>query len=229
MHHTVFCFRHTTYTYSQSPTQTHTHYMHVNTTAHTRQEEREKERRECCSTTYAMHVCVCSELRATEAAGIWWSSPVQDFTSEVTDFGCIRPPDGVSCGSSAVFPPTCSLGTLLTFQWQGCLFLPQMQALPNRHAPQGHPGQRTPTGGPSTHHQFPNHQTAPPHNHHIVPYYSVPAVTSNAQRHHNLSSTGPRPAPMQHQTLPPAPQFQIPPTPPCQAQRLVCLEVHNSS
>ena len=33
----------------------------------------------------------------------------------------IRPPDGVSCGSSAVFPPTCSLGTLLTFQWQGCL------------------------------------------------------------------------------------------------------------
>ena len=79
-----------------------------------------------------------------------------------------------------------------------------MQALPNRHAPQGHPGPRTPTGGPSTHHQFSNHQTPPPHNHHIVPF-SVPAVTSNAQHH---SSAVPRPAPMQHQTLPPAPQFQ---------------------
>ena len=33
-------------------------------------------------------------------------------------------------------------------------------------------------------------------------------MTSNAQHHHHLSSTGPRPAPMQHQTLPPAPQFQ---------------------
>ena len=129
----------------------------------------------------------------------------------------IRPPDGVSCGSSAVFPPTCSLGTLLTFQWQGCLafpptwalltfqwqgcllcvlFLPQMQALPNRHAPQGHPGPRTPTGGPCTHHQFPNHQTVPLH---VVPY-SVPAVTRVLL------------VPDQHQCStkpsPPAPQFQ---------------------
>ena len=121
----------------------------------------------------------------------------------------IRPPDGVSCGSSAVI---CIALLGLCGHSSGravycALFLPQMQALPNRHAPQGHPGPRTPTGVPFTHHQFPNHQTAPPHNHHIVPY-SVPAVTSNAQHHHHLSSTGPRPAPMQHKPLPPAPQFQ---------------------
>ena len=109
----------------------------------------------------------------------------------------IRPPDGVSSAVIIVFPPTCSLGTLLTFQWQGCLLcivLPQMQALPNRHAPQGHPGPRTPIHTPSV----------PQSLNSIVPY-SVPAVTSNAQ--HHLSSTGPRPAPMQHQILPPAPQF----------------------
>ena len=119
----LFTVLHTPFehTLSHTLTQTHTHIMYVNTTAHTRQEGREKEGRGCCSTTYAMHVCVHwvkSKNGWSEAAGIWWS---QESTSEITDFGWTRPPDGVSSAVIILFPPTCSLGTLLTFQWQGCL------------------------------------------------------------------------------------------------------------
>ena len=127
-------------------------------------------------------MCVRIELRARmeglkqQASGVALQSRSPLVKSQTLGGPPIRPPDEVSCGSR------CCISSYL-LSWDStdipvaglftvCIVLsPQMQALPNRHAPQGHPG---PTGGPSTHHQFPNHQTAPLH---IVPY-SVPAVTA---------------------------------------------------
>ena len=116
-------FRHTTHYTHSKHAQTHT----LCTTAHTRQEEREKERRGCCSTQPMQCMCVWSELRARmeglkqQASSGALQSRTPLVKSQTLGRPPIRPPDGVSCGSSAVFPPTCSLGTLLTFQWQGYL------------------------------------------------------------------------------------------------------------
>ena len=57
-HGVVHCFLDTPRIIHSPNTHKHTHIMYVNTTAHMRQEGGEKERRGCCSTTYALHVCV---------------------------------------------------------------------------------------------------------------------------------------------------------------------------
>ena len=123
-------------------------------------------------------------------------------TSEVTDFGWTRPPEGVSSAAIIAFPPTCSLGTLLTFQWQGCLLCIVLTS------DAGTTKQTCTTGTSWTKdtNWWTLHTPSVPQSPNSFTTHS-PLLCSCCDQHH-LSSSVPRPAPMQHQTLPPAPQFQ---------------------